>query len=323
MQTSAYIPAYDACQLCPRACKAKRNDGVRGVCGANASLRIARAALHFWEEPPISGEAGSGAIFFSGCPLKCVFCQNHEISSGNFGQDITVARLAKIMLELQKQGALNINLVTPSHYTPQILEAARAAKAAGLKLPFVCNTSGYETAETVQALSEIVDIWLTDYKYADPKLAGELSAARDYPQVAYVALKEMLQSVQSRGGEKYAEDGRMLQGIIVRHLVLPGHADDSCAVLDSVWQLCKNEVSLSIMNQYTPNEACRARNDDLAYPLAVDEYEQVLDHADELGFERVYWQEGGAVSESFIPAFDTTGVAGPELPQASSESSSC
>lgn len=313
MDSSQIIAAYDACMLCPRACGAKRNAGKRGVCGADNHVRIARAALHYWEEPPISGETGSGAIFFSGCPLKCIFCQNHEISSGNFGQDISVARLAQIMLELQEQGALNINLVTPSQFTLQIAQAVELAKAAGLALPIVCNTSGYETVETVRELARFVDIWLTDFKYASANLAGELSRAADYPAVAVAALAEMLESVRAHGGERLDENGRMTCGIIVRHLVMPGHVDDSCAVLDTVWRLCGNEVSLSVMNQYTPNEACRKRNDDLAYPLAVDEYDEVLDHADELGFERVFWQEGGAVSESFIPAFDTTGVAGPEL----------
>lgn len=304
---------YIACKICPRACGAARAEGARGVCGAADSVRIARAALHFWEEPPISGEAGSGAIFFSGCPLKCVFCQNHEISSGNFGRDISVRRLAQIMLELQEQGALNINLVTPSQFAPQITEALSLAREAGLMLPIVCNTSGFETVETVRNLAQFVDIWLTDFKYASSSLAGELSRAADYPVVAEAALAEMLQSLRARGGEQIDENGRMTQGIIVRHLVLPSHTDDSCAVLDKVWQLGANEVSVSIMNQYTPNEACSKRSDDLAYPLPVDEYDRVLDYADSLGFERIFWQEGGAVSESFIPAFDTTGVEGPEL----------
>lgn len=309
----SHIHAYNSCALCPRVCGARRNAGARGVCGADAQVRIARAALHFWEEPPISGEAGSGAIFFSGCPLKCIFCQNHEISSGNFGQDITVRRLAKIMLELQDQGALNINLVTPSQFTPQIIEATRLAKASGLALPIVCNTSGYETVETVRLLAQVVDIWLTDYKYASAELAQDLSRAQDYPAVAHAALAEMVSSLRAHGGERYAEDGHMTQGIIVRHLVLPSHEDDSYEVLRRVWELCGNEVCLSVMNQYTPNEVCRKRDDDLAYPLPVDEYERVLDYAYGLGFERVFWQEGGAVSESFIPAFDTTGVEGPEL----------
>lgn len=313
LSSESDIPAYASCTLCPRACAAKRTKGARGVCGARDAVRIARAALHFWEEPPISGEAGSGAIFFSGCPLKCVFCQNHEISSGNFGTDITVRRLARIMLELQDQGALNINLVTPSQFTPQIAEAVRLAKAAGLHLPVVCNTSGYETVQTVEALSEFVDVWLTDFKYASSRLASSLSRAVDYPVVVEAALAKMLESVLARGGERLDDNGRMTRGIIVRHLVLPSHSDDSCAVLDKVWQLCANKVSLSVMNQYTPNEECRMRTDDLAYPLPVDEYERVLDYADELGFERVFWQEGGAVSESFVPAFDTTGVIGPEL----------
>lgn len=313
MDSASHISEYDTCALCPRACGARRNASARGVCGANDKVRIARAALHFWEEPPISGEAGSGAIFFSGCPLKCIFCQNQEISSGNFGQDITVRRLAQIMLELQDQGALNINLVTPSHYTPQVIQAIKLAQGEGLTLPIVCNTSGYETLETVHALASVVDIWLTDYKYATPSLATELSRAADYPEVAHAALGEMLASLRTHGGERLDAEGRMTQGIIVRHLVLPSHVDDSCEVLRRVWQLCGNEVSMSIMNQYTPNEACRKRTDDLAYPLPTDEYDAVLDCADELGFERVFWQEGGAVSESFIPAFDTTGVEGPEL----------
>lgn len=304
---------YSSCALCPRACTALRNAGRRGICGANNQLRIARAALHFWEEPPISGEAGSGAIFFSGCPLKCIFCQNADISAGNFGQNISVRRLAQIMLELQEQGALNINLVTPSQFTPQILDAVGLAREAGLVLPIVCNTSGYETVDTVRLLACVVDIWLTDFKYADGELAFDLSSAANYPEVAEAALAEMLTSLRRCGGEHIDETGRMTRGIIVRHLVLPSHSDDSCAVLKRVWDLCGNEVSLSVMNQYTPNEACRAREDDLAYPLPVDEYDRVLDYAYELGFERLFWQEGGAVSESFIPAFDTTGVDGPEL----------
>lgn len=313
MSNCQHIAEYDACTLCPRACRAKRNGGAQGVCGATQQVRIARAALHYWEEPPISGEAGSGAIFFSGCPLKCIFCQNQEISSGNFGRDISVRRLAKIMLELQEQGALNINLVTPSQFTPQIALAISLARDAGLDLPIVCNTSGYETVETIRALDAFVDIWLADFKYANAKLAEELSRAADYPSVAEAALTEMLASLRKRGGEHIDENGRMTQGIIVRHLVLPSHADDSCAVLSRVWQIAQNEVSISVMNQYTPNEQCRRRSDDLAYPLPVDEYDLVLDYAYELGFERVFWQEGGSVSESFIPAFDTTGVDGPDL----------
>ena len=304
---------YERCELCPRACGAARAAGERGACGATATLRVARAALHFWEEPPISGEAGSGAIFFSSCTLRCVFCQNAEISSGNFGHDVTVARLAQMMLELQGQGALNINLVTPGHFAPQVVDAALRARAAGLAIPIVCNTGGYETPQTVRLLSRVVDIWLTDFKYASGPLAARLSRARDYPEVAAAALVEMLASVRAHGGPANAEDGHMLRGTIVRHLVLPGHVDDSMAVLDRVWELAGNEVDLSVMNQYTPNAACRERGGDLARAVTDEEYEAVLDHADDLGFERMWWQQGGTVSESFVPAFDATGVEGPEL----------
>ncbi len=304
---------YDPCGLCPRRCGAHRLSGARGACGMSADLTVARSALHFWEEPPISGESGSGAIFFSGCPLRCVFCQNHEISSGGFGLPVSTARLAEMMLELQGQGALNINLVTPSHFTPHVVEAVRMARAAGLSVPVVCNTSGYETVETVRALAEVVDVWLTDFKYSSPDLAGRLSGAPDYPEVAADALAEMLAAVRAAGGPATGEDGRMLRGVIVRHLVLPGQAEDSCAVLDRVWGLAGNEADLSVMNQYTPNDRCRRAGGALSHGVSEEEYELVLCHADDLGFERIWWQEGGTVSESFVPAFDATGVEGPEL----------
>lgn len=307
------VSAYDACELCPRRCHVRRSQGRPGRCGMTSELRVARSALHFWEEPPISGERGSGAIFFSGCPLGCVFCQNHEISGEGFGVPVSAGRLAQMMLELEAQGALNINLVTPLHFSPQVREAVLRAREAGLALPIVCNTSGYELPEVVDALAEVVDVWLTDFKYADGALAGALSAAPDYPEVAAAALEAMLASVRAAGGRALAPDGAMRRGVIVRHLVLPGHADDSCAVLDRVWELAGNEADLSVMNQYTPNEACRRAGGELARAVSDEEYEIVLCHADDLGFERIWWQEGGTVSESFVPAFDATGVRGPEL----------
>lgn len=218
-----------------------------------------------------------------------------------------------MMLELQAQGALNINLVTPLHFSPHIIEAVTMAKEAGLTLPIVCNTSGYELPEVVQKVSSVIDIWLTDVKYADPALAKELSYAADYPEMSMAALEVMHDSVMSRGGRKLDDDGRMLQGIIVRHLVMPTHADDSCEVLNRVWNLCHNDVDVSIMNQYTPNERMRAAGGPLSGTLSDEEYELVLCHADDLGFENLWWQEGGTVSESFVPAFDATGVEGPAL----------
>jgi putative pyruvate formate lyase activating enzyme len=242
-----------------------------------------------------------------------VFCQNHEISQEGFGVEVSVSRLAQMMLELADQGALNINLVTPLHFAPHVREAVGLARAAGMSLPIVCNTSGYEAASVVRDMADVVDVWLTDFKYASSDLAGELSGARDYPEVAAAALAEMLASLRRSGGRLADESGSMRRGIIVRHLVLPGHVSDSLAVLDRVWELAGNDVDLSVMNQYTPNERCRAKGGLLSRGVTEDEYEAVLDHADDLGFERLWWQQGGTVSESFVPPFDATGVAGPEL----------
>ncbi len=308
-----------ACELCPRRCGAPRLQGGRGVCGAADTLKLARAALHLWEEPPISGGAGSGTIFFSGCPLKCVYCQNHEISTGNFGIEVPSERLVEIMLELQGQGALNINLVTATHYAHLLPHAVGEARRHGLTVPIVYNTSGYERVDAVRELDGIVDIWLTDFKYADAILARTLSHVPDYPERAASALAQMVRQTDARGGVMFDDEGIMRQGLIVRHLVLPGHADDSCRVLDAIWEIA-GDVPISVMNQYTPNAAMRAAGGRLAGPVSDEEYERVLDHADALGFTTMYWQEGGAVDESFTPAFDTTGVLaaadGPILPRA-------
>lgn len=308
MTRSLLLPStLSACELCPRRCRADRAAGERGVCGATDTLRLARAALHFWEEPPISGEEGSGTVFFSGCPLKCVYCQNHEISTGNFGIDVSPERLAQIMLELQDQGALNINLVTATHYAHLLPEAIAAARAQGLAIPIVYNTSGYERVEAVRELDDLVDIWLTDFKYADAGLGRALSHVPDYPSVAQSALIEMAHQLERHGGGAARADGTWTRGIIVRHLVLPGHAEDSCRVLDLIWDAV-GDVPISVMNQYTPNAAMRAAAGELARAVTREEYERVLDHADDLGFTQMFWQEGGAVDESFTPPFDTTGV---------------
>ena len=295
------------CELCPRRCGANRAAGARGVCGADDSLKIARAALHYWEEPPISGERGSGTIFFSACPLKCVYCQNHEISTGGFGIEVAPGRLVEIMLELQEQGAHNINLVTATHYAHLLPDAIGEARRRGLSIPIVYNTSGYEREEAVAELADLVDVWLADYKYADDDLGRALSHVVDYPETAARALSRMCAAVAARGGELVDADGMMRRGVIVRHLVLPGHADDSCRVLDRIWDVA-GDVPISVMNQYTPNERMRASGGELSRAVTEDEYEFVLDHADDVGFTQMFWQEGGAVDESFTPAFDTTGV---------------
>lgn len=295
------------CELCPRRCGANRAAGVHGVCGADDSLKIARAALHYWEEPPISGERGSGTIFFSACPLKCVYCQNHEISTGGFGIEVAPGRLVEIMLELQGQGAHNINLVTATHYAHLLPTAIGEARRRGLSIPIVYNTSGYEREEAVAELADLVDVWLVDYKYADADLGRALSHVVDYPETAARALSRMCAAVAARGGELVDADGMMRRGVIVRHLVLPGHAEDSCRVLDRIWDVA-GDVPISVMNQYTPNERMRASGGELSRAVTEDEYEFVLDHADDVGFTQMFWQEGGAVDESFTPAFDTTGV---------------
>ncbi|WP_259324418.1 radical SAM protein [Collinsella intestinalis] len=295
------------CELCPRRCGANRAAGARGVCGADDSLKIARAALHYWEEPPISGERGSGTIFFSACPLKCVYCQNHEISTGGFGIEVAPGRLVEIMLELQEQRAHNINLVTATHYAHLLPDAIGEARRRGLSIPIVYNTSGYEREEAVAELADLVDVWLVDYKYADADLGRALSHVVDYPETAARALSRMCAVVAARGGELVDADGMMQRGVIVRHLVLPGHTDDSCRVLDRIWDVA-GDVPISVMNQYTPNERMRASGGELSRAVTEDEYEFVLDHADDVGFTQMFWQEGGAVDESFTPAFDTTGV---------------
>lgn len=296
-----------SCELCPRYCHADRASGAAGACGAASTLKVARAALHMWEEPPVSGESGSGTIFFSGCPLKCVYCQNHEISTGNFGLEITPERLVQIMLELQDEGANNINLVTATHYAHLLPWAVGEARAQGLRIPIVYNTSGYERPEAVAELGDVVDVWLTDFKYASGELAGKLSRVPDYPAVAAAALAEMYAQTKRRGGELVDNEGLIKRGIIVRHLVLPGHTDDSLRVLDAIWNVA-GDVPISVMNQYTPNAQMRAEGGELSRAVTTEEYERVLDHADDLGFTTMFWQEGGAVSESFTPAFDTTGV---------------
>ncbi|WP_049777677.1 4Fe-4S cluster-binding domain-containing protein [Coriobacterium glomerans] len=304
------------CELCPRRCRAARAAGERGVCGAADEIRVARAALHMWEEPPISGTAGSGAIFFSGCSMACVYCQNQEISVGGFGVPISSARLVEIMLELQDAGAANINLVTATHYAWALPDAVSTARRRGLDIPIVYNTSGYERVSALRALTGTVDVWLTDFKYADGALAGRLSGAPDYPEIARRALIEMASQVERGAGELFDKAGMLKRGLIVRHLVLPGHVDDSLRVLDLIWKTA-GDVAISVMNQYTPNNRMRAQGGALCGPLADADYERVLDHADDLGFSTMYWQQGGTVGESFIPPFDATGVAAREEEPAS------
>lgn len=293
------------CCLCPRECKVNRGEGQKGYCREIEELVVARAALHMWEETCISGENGSGAVFFSGCNMGCVFCQNYSIAGARVGKVISVARLAEIFLELQEQGANNINLVTPTHYVPQIIEALDLAKQEGLRLPVVYNTSGYEKAETIRMLKGYVDIYLPDFKYMEEDLAKAYSHASDYPEYAKAALEEM---VTQAGSPKFDETtGLMKRGVIVRHLVLPGHVKNSKAVIRYLYETYNDRIMISIMNQYTP--MAQVKDDPLlARKVTRREYDRVVDYALELGVERGFIQEGEVASESFIPEFDGEGV---------------
>lgn len=309
-----------SCGLCPRRCKADRAAGERGACGADGRLMVARAALHFWEEPPISGEDGSGTIFFSGCPLRCVYCQNADIALGEHAREITVERLAAIMGELEEAGALNINCVTPTHYAPQIRTAVAIARAAGMTLPVLWNTGGYETVEAVRENIGAVDAYLTDFKYADAALARRYSHAPDYPAVALAALTAMVEAVGEPRYDSYRGQERLVSGVVVRHLMLPDALEDSKAVVRLVHERFGGAVRLSLMNQYTPvlvgaaesgnarAAATLAACPELARTVPDAAYEELLDFADVLGVEDYFWQEGAAAAESFIPAFDFTGV---------------
>lgn len=314
----------NGCTLCPRRCGADRESGQKGRCHADDKIRVARAALHYWEEPCISGKegsasrlGGSGAVFFSGCPLGCIYCQNRAISRGQAGKDISVERLAEIFLELERQGALNINLVTAGHYAPQVCTALRLAKREGLSLPVVWNSSGYETVETLRMLEGLVDIYLPDLKYLDPELAKACSHAEDYPEVAKAAIREM---VRQQPHSRFAGESRMTAGVIVRHLLLPGHVREAKHVVSYLHETYGDQIYISLMNQYTPpgdingiarteNTLCPADNlDFLARPVTKREYERLLDYAVQIGVTKGFYQEGGTAAESFIPAFDGTGV---------------
>ena len=302
MPTTFTIPAR--CTLCPRRCGADRAAGQAGYCGAAGALKVARAALHFWEEPCISGTRGSGTVFFSGCALKCCYCQNYPISAQCFGKEITVERLAGIFLELQRQGAHNINLVTPGQWQPWITAALDQARAAGLRLPIVCNTGGYETAESVGRWQGYVDVWLADLKYASPALSARLSAAPDYFQVAKTAIEAMM----AQAGRPVLDgEGILRRGVILRHLALPGCLEDSKAVLDWMAALPKGSFIPSLMSQYTPFYKA-AEHKNLRRRISTWEYRQVIDRAVDLGLTEGYMQEKSSAREEYTPPFDLEGV---------------
>ncbi len=298
------IELTNKCEICPRKCGANRLCGGKGFCYGGEFVKVARAALHFWEEPCISGEEGSGTVFFSGCTMRCVFCQNREISRGEAGKEISVERLAEIFLELQGKNANNINLVTPMHYAPQITAALDIARKKGLTLPVVWNTGGWELKSSVAAVKDYADIWLTDFKYFSDTLAKKFSKADNYFAVADAALRQM---VAQTGEAVFDENGMMKKGVIVRHLMLPGHLEDTKKVLRYLWESYGDKIWISIMNQYTP--LC----ENVGYPelsrrVTDEEYDAAIEYALSLGIENAFVQEGGTAEESFIPPFDLEGV---------------
>ena len=287
------------CTLCPRMCHAGRTaDGGRGFCGMGTSLRVARAALHHWEEPPISGTQGSGTVFFSGCTLRCVFCQNHRISSAGFGKEITPQRLREIFEELIAQGAHNINLVTPTHFTPWILQALTEP----LDVPVVWNCGGYERAETLELLRGKVDIYLPDLKYADAALAKSLSGAEDYFEVATAAIRAMHGQV----GDVVLKDGLLQRGVVIRHLMLPGQLENTKACIDWVARTFRpGQVLFSLMSQYTPQPDAEGF---LARTVRRSEYRAAAQYMADCGITDGFLQEDSSARPEYTPPFDLRGV---------------
>ena len=307
--TTASLQLFSKCELCPRECKVNREAGKIGVCGVTDKLKVARAALHYWEEPCISGTKGSGAVFFSGCAMHCVFCQNREIAQGVSGKEISRERLAEIFLELQEKGANNINLVTPGQYIPHIVWAVESARNQGLSIPIVYNTSSYEKADTLKQLEGIVDVYLPDFKYWSSELAAKYSNAPDYPNVAKLAIAEMVRQQPNVQFfyDKEQDMDLVKKGVIVRQLLLPGQLGDAKKIVKYLYDTYADSIYLSLMSQYTPLK--HVEN----YPelnCKVDRkiYDKYVDYAIALGVENGYIQEEDVAEESFIPAFDGEGV---------------
>ena len=295
---------YENCLLCPRKCGTNRRTGQTGVCGVSSEIKVARAALHYWEEPCISGKRGSGAVFFSGCSLHCVFCQNREISDGKEGKVISKERLSDIFMELADKGANNINLVTPGQYIPDIVWAVNNARSRGMKLPIIYNTSGYENVTELKLLEGIVDVYLPDFKYMDSTLSARYSRAKDYPSVAKQALSEMVRQQP----DVVIDDatGLIQKGVIVRQLLLPGHVNDAKAVLKYLYDTYHDHVYISMMSQFTP--IALKDYPEINRTVTRREYERLVDYALEIGITNAFIQEGDVAKDSFIPAFDCEGV---------------
>ncbi len=302
----------EKCELCPRRCGVVRSERA-GFCGMGERIVAARAGLHMWEEPCISGERGSGAVFFSGCVMRCKFCQNNEISREKKGKEISVERLAEIFLELEEQGALNINLVNPTHFVPQIIRSLELAKMRGLQVPIVYNSGGYERVETLNMLDGLVDIYLPDVKYFDDELAVKLSSAPRYFEIAMSAVSEMVRQtgkpVFDENGEECCGTKPLLRGTIVRHLVLPNCYKDSMEVIKRVGERFGGEILFSLMSQYTPFGEVKTNPDfaKMNRRITTFEYEKALDAVLEAGLQG-FMQEKSSAKEEYTPSFDFTGI---------------
>lgn len=288
------------CYLCPRMCGADRENGQIGVCGADNNIKIARAAPHMWEEPCISGTNGSGTVFFSHCNLKCVFCQNYSISTSGNGKIITQNELADTFLRLEAMGVHNINLVTPTHYITHIIGAIDTAKAHGLSLPIVYNTSSYENVNSLKLLDGYIDIYLPDLKYFSDKYAIKYSHAPKYFEIASKAISEMYRQT---GVPKFGTDGLMKKGTIVRHLMMPHLLFDSKKIIDYLYKTYKDDIFISIMSQYTPLENAKDYPE-LSTRISAEYYNCLTNYAAELGIVNAFVQDGESASESFIPPFN-------------------
>lgn len=306
MHSPTLLNLLNNCTLCPRKCGVDRLGGAKGYCGETSRIRAARASLHYWEEPCISGTRGSGTVFFSGCNMRCVFCQNARIASGDCGKEILPGRLEEIYLELQEKGAHNINLVTPSHFLPQIILSIEGARRQGLTIPIVYNTGSYEEVSSLRLLEGLVDIYLPDLKYYSPELSARYSFAPDYFSRASAAIAEMFRQT---GKNVFDEKNPALlrRGVIVRHLVLPGQIRDSKKILRYLHETYGNEIYISIMNQYTPLPGLQ-EHPELNRKVSPQEYERVLTFAERIGIENGFLQEGEAAAESFIPDFNYRGL---------------
>lgn len=289
---------FENCTICPRKCGVNRNKKELGFCKTGNKLKIARYSLHFWEEPIICGKKGSGTIFFSNCNLKCLYCQNYDISTKNLGKEISIQKFADICITLQNKGAVNINLVTPTHFIPLIKKGLIKAKKMGLTIPIVYNTSSYENVEYLKTLDGLIDIYLPDFKYFDESLAEKFSFAKDYRKICEEVIKEMYRQV---GTPKF-ENGLMTKGVIVRHLLLPNHSNDSKKILSYLYNEYKDNIYISIMNQYTPIRKIEEYSE-LNKKVEEDEYEDLINYAMDIGITNAFIQEGETQSESFIPDF--------------------